>query len=68
MSRSKLLKLGFYRSVSCTAVKRLFKKNWSELIMNPQIDLSYSTPSTMVVGDSVAAGLILVLEEIVQNT
>ena len=68
MSRSKLLKLGFYRSVSCTPVKRLLKKNWSELIMNPQIDLSYSTPSTMVVGDSVAAGLILVLEEIVQNT
>ena len=68
MSNSKLLELGFYRSVSCTPVKRLFKKNWSELIMNPQIDLSYSTPSTMVVGDSVAAGLILVLEEIVQNT
>ena len=57
MSNSKLLKLGFYRSVSCTPVKRLFKKNWSELFMNHQIDLSCSTPSTIVIGDSIAAGL-----------
>ena len=57
MSNSKLLKLGFYRSVSCTPVKRLFKKNWSELFMNHQINLSCSTPSTIVTGDSIAAGL-----------
>ena len=83
MSNTKLLKLGFYRSVSCTPVKRLFKKNWSELFMNHQIDLSCSTPSTIVIGDSIAAGLarfsdvwhnfgimllILLLEEIVQST
>ena len=57
MSNTKLLKLGFYRSISCTPVKRLFKKNWSELFMNHQIDLSCSTPSTTVIGDSIAAGL-----------
>ena len=57
MSNSKLLELGFYRSVSCTPVKRLFKKNWSELFKNHQIDLSCSTPSTIVIGDSIAAGL-----------
>ena len=57
MSNTKLLKLGFYRSVSCTPVKRLFNKNWSELLMNHQIDLSCSTPSTIVIGDSTAAGL-----------
>ena len=57
MSNSKLLKLGFYRSVSCTSVKRLFKKNWSELFMNHQINLSCSTPSTIVTRDSIAAGL-----------
>ena len=56
MSNSKLLKLGFYCSVSCTPVKCLFKKNWSELFMNHQIDLSCSAPSTIVLGDSVAAG------------
>ena len=57
MSNSKLLKLGFYRSVSCTPVKRLFKKNWSELFMNRQINLFSSTPSTIIIGDSIAAGL-----------
>ena len=57
MSNSKLLKLGFYRSVSCTPVKRLFKKNWSELFINHQIDLSCSTPSAIVIWDSIAAGL-----------
>ena len=80
MSNSILLKLGFYRSVSCTPVKRLFKKNWSELFMIHQIDLSCSTPSPIVIGDSIAGRLhvlvmfgiifslmlfILVLEEIV---
>ena len=83
MSNIKLLKHGFYRSVSCTPVKRLFKKNWSELFMNDQIDLSCIIPSTIVIGDSIAAGLarfshvwhnffvlllILVFEEIVQHT
>ena len=57
MSNSKLLELGFYHSVSCTSVKHLFKKNWSELFMNHQIDLSCSTPSAIVIGDSIAAGL-----------
>ena len=57
MSKSKLLKLGFYRSVSCTPVKRLFKKNWSELFINHQIDLSCSTSSTIVIGGPIAAGL-----------
>ena len=57
MSNSKLLKLGLYRSVSCTSVKRLFKKNWSDLFMNHQIELSCSTPSTSVIVDSIAAGL-----------
>ena len=57
MSNSKLLKLRFYRSVSHTPVKCLFKKNWSELFMNHQIDLSCSTPSTIVIGDSMAVGL-----------
>ena len=57
MSNSKLLKLGFYRSVSCTPVKRLFKKNCWELFKNHQIGLSCSTPSTIVFGDSIAAGL-----------
>ena len=57
MSNSKLLILGFYRSVSCTPVKRLFKKNWSELFKNHQIDLSCSTTSTIVIGDWTAAGL-----------
>ena len=53
MPNSKLLKLGFYPSVSCTPVARLFKKNWSELFMNHQIDLSCSTLSTIVIGDSI---------------
>ena len=57
MSNSKLLKLGFYCSVSCTPVKCVFKKNWSELFMNHQINLSYSTPSKSVIRDSTAAGL-----------
>ena len=57
MSNTKLLKLGFYRSISCTPITRLFKKNWSELFMNYQIDLSCSTPSTIVIGDLIAAGL-----------
>ena len=57
MSTSKLLKPGFNRSVSCTPIKCLFKKNWSELFMNHQIDLSCSTPSTIVIGDSIAAVL-----------
>ena len=57
MSNSKLLELGFYRSVSCTPVKRLFKKNSSELFINHEIDLSCSTPSTIMIGDSIAAGL-----------
>ena len=57
MSNTKLLKLGFYRSVSCTPVKRLFKKNWSELFMNHQINTCCNTPSTIVLGDSIAAGL-----------
>ena len=57
MSNSKLIKLGFYRSVSCTPVKRLLKKNWSELFIYHQIYLSCSTPSTIVIGDSIAAGL-----------
>ena len=57
MSTSKLLKPGFNHSVSCTPIKCLFKKNWSELFMNHQIDLSCSTPSTIVIGDSMAAGL-----------
>ena len=57
MSNSKLLKLGFYRSVSCTPVKRLFKKNLSKLFMNHQTDLFCSTPSTIVTGDSIATGV-----------
>ena len=57
MSKSKLLELGFYLSVSCTPLKRLFKKNWSELFMNHQIDLSCTNPSTIVNRDSIAAGL-----------
>ena len=57
MSNTKLLKLGFYRSVSCTPVKRLFKNNWSELFMNHQINLCCNTPSAVVIGDSIAAGL-----------
>ena len=57
MFNLKFIKRGFYRSVSCTPVKRLFKKNWSEFFMNHQIDLSCSTPSTIVIGDSIAAGL-----------
>ena len=57
MSNSKLLKLGFYRSVSYTPVKRLFEKNWWELFKNHQINLSCSTPSTIVIGDSIASGL-----------
>ena len=57
MSNSKLLKHDFYRSVSCTPVKRVPKKNWSELFKNHQIDFSCSTPSTIVIGDSIARGL-----------
>ena len=57
MPNSKLLKHGFYRSVSSTPVRRLFKKNWSELFKNQQIDLSSSTSSTILIGDSIAAGL-----------
>ena len=57
MSNSKLLKLSFYHSVSCKPVKRLFKKNWSELFKNHQIDLSCNTPSTIKIGDSTAAEL-----------
>ena len=56
-SNTKLLKLGLYRSVSCTRVKRLFKKNWSELFMNHQIDLSCIIPFIIVIIDSIAAGL-----------
>ena len=57
MPDSKLLKFGFYRSVSCTPAKHLFKKNWSELFKNHQLDLSCSTPSTIKIGDSTAAEL-----------
>ena len=57
MSDSKLLKHGFYRSVSCTLVKRLSKKNWSQLFKHHQTDLSCCTPSTIVIGDSIAASL-----------
>ena len=57
MFNSKLLKLGFYPSVSLTPVERLFQKNWSELFKNHQINLSCSTPSTIVIGSSIAAGL-----------
>ena len=57
MSNSKLLKLGFYCSVSYTPVKRLFEKNWWELFNNHQINLSCSTPPTIVIGDSIASGL-----------
>ena len=34
-----------------------FKKDWSELFKNNQIDLTCSTPSTILIGDSIAAGL-----------
>ena len=34
-----------------------FKKDWSELFKNNQIDLSCSTPSTILIGDLIAAGL-----------
>ena len=57
MYNSKLFKLDFYRSVSSTPVKRLFKKDWSELFINHQLDLSCSTPSTIVIEDSIAARL-----------
>ena len=40
-----------------TPAKRLFKKNWSELFRNHQIDLSCSTPSTILIGDSITAAL-----------
>ena len=56
MFNSKLLKHGFYRSASCTPVKDLSKKNWSELFKNHQIDLFCSTLSIIVIGDSIAAG------------
>ena len=59
MSHSKLLKHGFYRSVSCTPVKVLSKKDRSELFKNYQIDLSCNTPSTIVIGDSIAVGLVI---------
>ena len=36
--------------------RKTFKKNWSELLKNHQIELSLSTPSTIVIGDSIAAG------------
>ena len=57
MSNSKLLKHSFYRSVSSTPLKRLYEKNWLELFKNHQIDLSCDTPSTVVIGDSITAGL-----------
>ena len=38
-------------------VKHLSKKNWSEVFKNNQIDLSCSTPSTIVIGDLIPAGL-----------
>ena len=77
----KLLKHGFSSSVSCTPLKRLSKKNRTELFENHQIDLS-CTPSKIVIVDSVAARLArfsdiwytffhnalnFVLEEIAQN-
>ena len=54
MSNSKLLNLTFIVQYQCTPVKRLL--NWSELFKNHQIELSLSTPSTIVIGDSIAAG------------
>ena len=57
MSNSKLLKLGFYRSVLCTPVKRLYKRNGPELFKNHQINFSCSTPSTIIVGNSIATGV-----------
>ena len=57
MSNLKLLKLCFYLLVLSTPVTRVFKKTWSELFINHQIDLSYSTLSTIVIGDLIAAGL-----------
>ena len=57
MCNSKLLKYGLYRLVPCTAVKSLPKKSWSELFKKHQINLSWSTPSTVVNGDSIALRL-----------
>ena len=37
--------------------RKTFKKNWSELFKNHQIDLSCNTPSTIKIGDSTAAEL-----------
>ena len=36
---------------------KTFKKNWSELFKNHQIDLSCIAPSAILTGDSIAAGL-----------
>ena len=38
-------------------MKSLFTNNWLELFKNHQIDLSCITPSTIVIGDSIPAGL-----------
>ena len=57
MSNSKLPIHDFYRSVSCAPVRHLSTKNCSELFKNHQVDLSCSIPSTIVIGDSIAAGL-----------
>ena len=57
MSNLKLLKHGFYRSVSYTIEKGLSRKNRSELLKKHQINFSCSTTSTILLGYSIAVGL-----------
>ena len=57
MSNSKLPIHDFYCLLSCAPVRHLSTKNCSELFKNHQVDLSCSIPSTIVIGDSIAAGL-----------
>ena len=57
MPNSKITWHDFYHSVSCTPLERLSKNNWSELFKKYPTDFSCSTPSAIVIGDSIAAGL-----------
>lgn len=57
MPKLKLLKHGFYSLVSYTLLKCLSRKNWSDLLEQHEINFFRSTPSTIVLGYTIEAGL-----------
>ena len=57
MSNYSLTNYGFCQSLSSTPAKRLNKINWLSTHVKHQNDLLHSTTDTILIGDSIAAGL-----------